>query len=569
MRNLWKVGALSAVFGAVLGMGGCSDFEAAYEGCQDAGRCGPQANGDGGTDGGEDAGYDCEPVPNSGPDLPDDEGRDTDCDGVDGVADAGYFVDSLTGSDTADGSQEHPFSTLGRALEAIQTAPSGRTTIYLARGTYSADTTEVVGLPVSIHGGYSRRGTSKAWDRYVDGGTLIAGGTVAFTVRDVTSDRVLLDGLHIASSDALQFSGASIGLRVIHTTDLQLHNTVVEAGRGGPGEAGAVGNGGAAGAPGTDGGSAKGSTAGDQGPGGVPSCSVNGSGVGGTGANGVGRDFGDTGGTGEPDTAGGLGGGDGGPVLSNGVYTCTGGQGADGGIGNPGMDGLLGDAGTGMGLLNPDAGLWEPQALQRGASGTPGRIGAGGGGGGSGGACSDRSVNASENAASGGGGGGGSGGCGGEPGTGGGAGGASIAMVLIDSHATVGVNSRLTTRGGGPGGRGGDGGVGGPGGEGALGGIGADVSVISKLPTRYTTYGGNGGNGGRGGKGGQGGAGGGGAGGPSIGIWCAQDARVTLEDGGMVDPVGGGTGGEGPGHPGDKGVQSPSVGCTFVDAGTP
>ncbi|WP_120560686.1 DUF1565 domain-containing protein, partial [Corallococcus aberystwythensis] len=453
MRNLWKVGALSAVFGAVLGMGGCSDFEAAYEGCQDAGRCGPQTSGDGGSDAGDagDAGDggDITPPPcgDGGVDYPDLTGFDNDCDGIDGVADAGFFVDPVGGRDDNNGSRTHPFQTLTRALREIRDGGTGRNIVYLGTGTYS-EPTPMVDIPVSIYGGYTwRGGENPFWDRFKDGGgsTFFDGGTLAFTVHNVTTERVLLDGLHIASDNVIQEGGASIALRVVHTSDLQLHNTVIEAGQGGNGGAGTSGDGGATGARGFDGGSAKGNSAGDQGPGGVATCSVNGAGVGGVGANGVGRDFGDNGGTGEPNTAGGQGGGDGGPSFGNGVYTCTGGQGADGGLGNPGMDGLQGDAGIGIGLLNPDAGRWELQSSQHGAAGTRGRIGAGGGGGGSGGACSDRTVNSSENAASGGGGGGGSGGCGGEPGTGGGAGGASIALVLIDSHATVGVNAKLTT----------------------------------------------------------------------------------------------------------------------------
>ncbi|RKG96804.1 hypothetical protein D7X74_41265, partial [Corallococcus sp. CA047B] len=407
MRNIWKVGALGAVFGAVLSVGGCQDFDAAYEKCVAEGRCEPDGGtadaGDGGRSDAGDAGPEC--IPSSIPDQPDDQGLDTDCDGVDGVADAGYFVDPAGGNDTTgDGSRERPFGTLAHALEQVRTNASGRTTLYLARGTYNEASTEVT-VPVSLHGGYSRRGTTNDWDRFTDGGTLIDGGTLAFTVRDVTDARVLLDGLHIASNDALNDSESSIALRAIHTANLQLHNTRVEAGLGGPGNKGSPASPDVKGAPGIPGGAAQpsgtGSIPGDQGTGGTSTCSVSGAGVGGPGGSGVVRDQGETGGTGEPATKGGAGGADAGPVDNSGAFNCVGGPGLDGDPGAEGTPGGPGDAGFGMGFLNVDAGVWVTRPTQKGAPGVGGRIGAGGGGGGSGGTCSDRTVKATETAASG------------------------------------------------------------------------------------------------------------------------------------------------------------------------
>ncbi|RKG81283.1 DUF1565 domain-containing protein, partial [Corallococcus exercitus] len=263
MRNLWKVGALSAVFGAVLGMGGCSDFQAAYEGCQDAGRCGPQANEDGGSDGGEDAGDggdggDTTPPPcgDGGVDYPDLTGFDNDCDGIDGVADAGYFVDPVRGRDDAyDGTRKKPFQTLARALREIRDGGTGRNIVYLGTGTYN-EPASVVDMPVSLYGGYTWRGEGNDyWDRFKDGGgsTFFDGGALAFTVRDVTDAGVLLDSLQIASANIGNDGGASVVLKVVNSVDTTLHATRLVAGTGGTGAAGSAGGVGASGGTGVTG----------------------------------------------------------------------------------------------------------------------------------------------------------------------------------------------------------------------------------------------------------------------------------------------------------------------------
>ncbi|RKG92884.1 DUF1565 domain-containing protein, partial [Corallococcus carmarthensis] len=345
MRNLWKVGALSAVFGAVLSVGGCSDFEAAYEDCKGEGRCGPQANEDGGSDAG-DAGSDAgdggdggdntpPPCGDGGVDYPDLTGFDNDCDGIDGVADAGYFVDPVGGRDDGyDGTREKPFQTLTRALREIRDGGTGRSIVYLGTGTYN-EPAPVVDLPVSLYGGYTWRGNGNAyWDRFKDGGgsTVFDGGTLAFTVRDVTDAGVLLEGLTIASADALTAGESSIALRVIRGSAVQLRRVIIEAGRGAPGENGAPGNPGPQGGAGLDGGSAVTFGSGRRGDGGSSICSTGDAGLGGIGGTGNNFQQGFDGGDGFPNTPGGAGGAAGvrtntGPDL----YNCVAEQGLDGG----------------------------------------------------------------------------------------------------------------------------------------------------------------------------------------------------------------------------------------------
>ncbi|MBZ4330664.1 hypothetical protein [Corallococcus sp. AS-1-12] len=557
MRNLWKVGALGAVFGAVLGAGGCSDFDAAYENCQGEGRCGPQASGDAGTDGGPDAGYDCEPVPNSGPDLPDDEGKDTDCDGVDGVAAAGFFVDPERGDNANDGSHLAPVRTLARALELIRTAEPGRTNLYLGVGAYNEPAT-LVTTPVSVYGGYRWNGPgSGVWNRLPGSGTtLIDGGTLAFTIRDVNVQDagVLLDALHIASSNATQEGEGSIALRIIGSPSVDLRRLVVEAGLGAMGKSGAPGT---PGKEGTDGGAGVSSVynSGLPQPGGNggTSCEPKSSGgLGGKGGAGAAGAAGDI-------AAAGADGGEGGattrvqppPSAQCNATTCT----CTASDGMPGADGLAGDAGapgdggSGDGVVSAD-GRW--MANQAGEDGRQGAAGGGGGGGGGGGSCNSNLAITLTGGA--GGGGGGGGGCPGTGGRGGEGGGASIALLVLDSSVAI-TDAQLTTRGGGSGGAGGERGEGGAGGMGGDGGVyNSSTSRVAGAPPDYYIVSGNGGRGGNGGPGGSGGAGGGGGGGPSVGIWCGANSTVFKAstvtviagpggDGGTSD--GGGTGSPG------------------------
>ncbi|WP_338265941.1 hypothetical protein [Corallococcus caeni] len=567
MRNLWKVGALSAVFGAVLGMGGCSDFEAAYEGCQDAGRCGPQASGDGGADAGDGGdGGDTTPPPcgDGGVDYPDLTGFDNDCDGIDGVADAGYFVDPVGGRDNDnDGTREKPFQTLARALREIRNGGTGRSIVYLGTGTYT-EPAPVVDMPVSLYGGYTWRG-NKYWDRFKEGGgsTFFDGGTVAFTVRDTLDAGVLLDSLHIASANATDAGEPSIAVRVVRASAVQFNNVVVEAGQGAPGTDGTEGAEGGAGRDGGRGENANMNTAGFRGLGGVaPVCAFSGANDGGNGGSAKAADLGAPGEVGAPNTPGGRGG----PLgqkadAGDNISTCVGGAGGDGDAGVTGAPGDAGAPGSGMGGIDLDQVTWQRLAPQKGNDGAAGKPGAGGGGGGAGGACADGTIPPSQIAAAGGGGGGGSGGCGGQQGTGGGGGGASIAMLLLQADVTVSSHSQLVTRGGGNGGAGARGGAGGEGGKGGTPGTRSTIIVATGTEESYTTYGGTSGRGGNGGSGGQGGPGGGGAGGPSIGVWCVLDAGVVVDESSSVSPGNGGEGGASTGNRGSIGAQVPTHDC--------
>ncbi|WXH28882.1 hypothetical protein WA016_02829 [Myxococcus stipitatus] len=555
MRKIWTLGAAGVALSAVLAGGGCYDFDAAQKRCEAEGRCEQALP--------EDAG--CTPS-SSSEDFPDDEFADTDCDGVDGRASAGLFVDPLNGDDSAGtGTREKPLRSLSEALTRLRQWDGGSapTRLYLASGTYSEGHVEL-DVPVSLHGGYA--GGAGGWKRAGNQLAYVDSGTTGITVRVPTDSGVVLEYLHIRSADAVERGQPSIAMRVIDSPNVRLRHTILEAGRGGTGKDGDTGSPGIQGEDGQKGQQIAATIPGDGGAGGSALCPLGYSG--GYGADGVPRNHGLDGKAGLPAASSGgtVFGGAGGRGGDAGVLPCDGGgcscAGFPGGPGEEGGQGIAGDSGapgSGRGALSSSTWVTVPE--MQGGQGTPGTAGGGGGGGGSGGSCIAESN--FELSAGGAGGGGGAGGCSGQGGMGGGGGGASIGLLVFSSRVTLEADSHVQTLGGGTGGPGGMGGAGGSGGN---GGTGATTNVVSRSfpgdPTNsYQSHGGAGGKGGLGGQGGQGGPGGGGAGGPSVGIWCAPGSQVTLDGGTTIDAGPGGSGGASTGQSGAAGMSATEIPC--------
>ncbi|MCY0998855.1 hypothetical protein OWM54_17075 [Myxococcus sp. MISCRS1] len=554
MRKTWTLGALGAALGAVLAAGGCYDFDAARKRCLDEGRCEQVP----------DAGR-C--IPNTAiDDTPDDTFEDSDCDGVDGRASEGLFVDPMTGDDVnGTGTRDAPLRTLGHALSLVRQWDGGAPTrVYLAGGEYQEGEL-TLDVPVSLHGGYA--GRDGGWRR---AGTQVArleAGPTALTVRGLSDAGIVLEYLRVRSADGQAPGQPSIALRVIGS-DVRLRHTVLTAGHGAAGQDGANGD---AGAPGPDGGEGtktlqeSPTVPGEGGAGGINlACpGEEGSRSGGDGAPGVHRTAGNDGAPGQPQAGGPPTGGTGGAGGALDTKDCRaspsscGCNAGDGFAGDAGVAGIPGDAGAfgaGMGTLSEVDGTWTVGAGQNGGAGEPGTSGTGGGGGGSGGSCLIQSSPQITEPASPGGSGGGAGGCGGQGGAGGGGGGASIGLLVFDSNVALETATSIETLGGGAGGRGGTGGRGGSGGEGGL--------TVGRTNLEDMTYkSGAGGPGGKGGNGGAGGPGGGGGGGPSVGIWCTR-SQVTQDDAGTTITQGpGGDGGPSAGTAGEPGASVQTMGC--------
>ena len=456
-------------------------------------------------------------------DLPDGNGEDSDCDGIDGTETLSVFVASTTGLDSNPGTKTLPVKTLTAGI--LVAVKDGKRDVLVSEGLYQ-ETPEFVG-GVNVHGGYR---VYEGWKRYKTSKADIFGGDVAARAIDIVQPTVV-SRLRIKAQNGTEPGQHSLGLWVMNSTDaLVFENCEIRAGyasNGDPGVSAEVAKVGGVGGKGGNGCEHKNNSVicgecgqPEKGAGGVGPC-------GGTGGNGGSPGYkngaGATGQVGCCTTDGGAGG------SSKG----DGKKGQDGAGGLPGSDGSGGD----WSLNVTQAGI-EGSHGTAGTAGSDGNGGGGGGGGGGGpGICPDYG---------GGGGGGGGGGCGGSGGEGGQAGGSSVAVALWNSTVQF-TDCWLRTDGAGEGGNGGSGSTGGSGGAGGLGGASHDGS-------------GSGGSGGAGGSGGNGGHGSGGSGGSDVGILCGGAGKPELK--GCTFDLGlGGLGGAGPGVSGKDGVVVETLGC--------
>ncbi|HEX8697933.1 MAG TPA: DUF1565 domain-containing protein, partial [Myxococcaceae bacterium] len=436
MLKNWKAHLSGVALVAVVGVVGCYDFGDARTRCEQEGRCGAQPDG-GRPDGG---GGEC--IPTGTDDPPDDNFEDSNCDGVDGIATAGIFVDPEFGDDGALGTGANPVKTISRAVTLLQSGlRPGVTALYLARGTYN-EAQLVLPVPVSLYGGYAGRGNWSRDESYI---THVDGGRVGMTLERFGDAGVILDRLSVSSANVAVADGTpSIALHLIGSQGVQLRYSTFAAGQGAPGRRGNNGPSGADGGSGDAGITAVQGTAGNPGPPGISVCGTDYSGGG--GRPGGGETAGLVGLPGRPIPLGG-GGGTGGtigapmpPTAGATRYDCTAGTGDAGTPGTSGDAGVAGERGLGLGYL-----LSNTWVATVGSTGTPGSNGTGGGGGGSGGGCPTEPNTGLAGAAGGGSGGGGGGGCGGGAGEGGGGGGASISILLVTSDVRFEGNVVLST----------------------------------------------------------------------------------------------------------------------------
>lgn len=466
--------------------------------------------------------YACTVTP--GIDLPDADGIDSNCDGIDGQLSDAIFV-SATGSDTSSGrSPVAAVRSLATAL--VRAASGGHSQVLIATGTYTSAAPLNLVSGVGLYGGYNTLFTTRDQSHALFNST----NSTAVQAFNLTS-RVELQRLDIYTTDQSVTSRASVAVKVKDSAShLQLSELLIQAGRGGAGLAGQPGVLGSSGSRGQNGFSFHGGNGGNLG--------------GGRGATGREQEVGLAGTSGSSN--GSACGGFGGSGSGNAGMGCYDGNPRAGGNGG---SGCIGNSG-GHGNPGNHFGAWSDLTWSsaNGRSGTPGGQGGGGGGGGAGGGedCTAVVVGCLACGTGRGGGGGGGGGAGGMGGAGGTGGGASVALAIL--RATVGLRDvTLRTRGGGNGGAGGGGGLGGVGG---VGGFGATTTDDTE---------GDGGNGGAGGRGGQGGCGGGGGGGPSIALYGESSAVVNAVNL-QLSPGASGAGGSSCGLSGLTGLRAEQYG---------
>jgi hypothetical protein len=385
----------------------------------------------------------------------------------------GIFV-TQSGAASSCGSMTTPCGSIQTALGLATQA--GKTTVYVAQGTYA----EAITLPagVTVSGGWDDLGGT--WQPICKGSpastTVIAApsGSVKTVVASYAGASTL-ETLTIKSEpQASVLAGQSV-YGVFATgaqTQLAITDVIVDVANAGGGAAGSMGG------PGSPGGAAGTCTTPDTGAngvagtpgtaGGAPSYSVSGYSPGGPGG------AGGTGGTGH-------------------VGTAAPGQGQNGGPTCVTINNTCGNQGGGCSSVG--------NVMSCGTTGGPGCAGTGSNGG-----------------------------------TGGAGGGSSVGVFAWDAHVTIDAGGIAPGNGGG-GGDGGAGGMGGAGTAGAAGGKGPDVPTACHVKclgqppqcfcdsTAFTS--GAPGTGSTGGNGGQGGQGGGGSGGDSYCYYQGPNAQVS------------------------------------------
>jgi len=443
-------------------------------------------------------------TPSGGADDPDDDFKDTNCDGIDGDKAHAVFV-APTGSDEAAGTMDAPVKTIAKAIER---ATEGGKDVYACNGTYAESI--VVTKAVRVFGGYDCK---SGWKRTLDRASISPSKGIPLTVLSVTGAGLRIDRITLHAPDGVEPGESSIAL-LASDSQVVVTNGSLQAGAGADGYSPPA--------------SAAVTTAATKGANatsiGAKSCPTNLSlapwtlvwlctnpqqgaqtttavteceGHGGAGGNGAVWSRDTTKAVAPTAGAAGLVAPAGAPARS------TMGAGLDG---TPGTVGLLGSPSTkGFGTLS-DKGY---VATNNGLPGAPGANGGGGSGGWGNYGGPTSTGDFPEYYFNGGAGGeGGFGGCGGAGGAAGSGGGASFAVVSWKSTISL----SKTTVDSSTGGNGGVGGLGADGQPGGIGGLGGRSTDPREPPSGAGFAGGAGGAGGRGGNGGSGG------GGPSIGI---------------------------------------------------
>jgi hypothetical protein len=240
------------------------------------------------------------------PDAPDLSGRDTNCDGIDGVRARSIFVSQRTGNDGNPGTPDAPKRTIGAAITA---ARAERLAVLVSVGFYDESITLAPG--VGIYGGYDHE---RGWTRSIANASVLRGGATAITGAGINV-ALEIQLLVVQAADAGGPGESSYAVRLASSSaPVTLRGCTLSAGRGGPGTDGGSGS---RGANGNGAGTASGSS---PGGGGGSACGV----PGGNGGGGVsGTNNGNRGNDGATVPGGGGNGRGGSPGTAGGGITST------------------------------------------------------------------------------------------------------------------------------------------------------------------------------------------------------------------------------------------------------
>ena len=441
-----------------------------------------------------------------GPDLPDNNFTDSNCDGVDGNAADAVFVDPTNGNDTTgDGTRPRPLQHLGGGAGALALAQAQKKhQILISTGTIHETATIALFDGIGLFGGYDAANGWNRSDANARPSLVVTAANTAVLVPTQTL-ATYWDRIDVSAATAATAGQSSYAMFVNDGDLFTLSNATLVAGDGAPGvdsttpakqstPATANGAAGSGSIVATCCVSVQSNTC-VQGPAGVSSCG------------------GFAGGKGNPCGSPAA------PVPGTGPSPGTGGgPNGPGGMGGSGAAGADAAAPPTAMFGSVDASGYAPPLGTIGSVGAPGSGGGGGGFNGPNGCTCNTSVTTLP------GGGGGAGGCGGVASTAAAGGGGSFALYLWNANPTLDAVKLVA----GNGGAGGKGALGAPGQDGGSGGGPSPVL------------------GGVGGSGGRGGSSSGGLGGPSICLEQAGTSMPTLKTTPIYVTGTGGAGGVSP-----------------------
>ena len=168
----------------------------------------------------------CRPQPGSY--IPDAEGKDSNCDGIDGDLLSAVFV-APTGSDAASGEPTAPVKTLARAVALAQTSARD---VYVCSGTY-ADNVLIEQRGVHIYGGFD---CTNGWARTEQ--HAVVAPLVGKPLRLAGVTDVLIRGVDFRAPDAVEPGTSSVAVTVLDSQQVKIEDAVLQAGNGAPGKAG-------------------------------------------------------------------------------------------------------------------------------------------------------------------------------------------------------------------------------------------------------------------------------------------------------------------------------------------
>lgn len=168
-------------------------------------------------------------TPTTGVDVPDNNGTDSNCDGVDGNAATSLFVSPM-GLDSDSGTKDAPFRSIAHAV-SVASASKTPLDILICEGTYAENLK--VTASAGLHGGYDCR----TWARTGARAVVAPSSGVALHIEGVAGP-MRMSKITFQSADATTAGGSSQAVQIVGSKGISIDHSAIVAGNGANGAAG-------------------------------------------------------------------------------------------------------------------------------------------------------------------------------------------------------------------------------------------------------------------------------------------------------------------------------------------